>query len=154
MVTTNRGPLKVMGITMYVRVAGVETGGSYSVMEHIFPPGTGPAFLHAHPAQESVMIREGTFEIYSKGIKGKETTRAGPGVVHHVVSLGVHGLKNVGDSTGRAFIVFHPADLQEKLFFELDELFAKSGGAPPDPSLVGATLARHGMVLIERPPGM
>ncbi len=35
------------------------------------------------------MIREGRFELYSKGIKGKEATRAGPGDVRHVVSRGL-----------------------------------------------------------------
>lgn len=136
---------------MNVRVTGAETGGAYSVMEHIFAPGTGPAFLHTHPAQESVMIREGTFEFYSKGIKGKETARAGPGDIHHVASRGPHGLKNVGATEGRAFIVFHPADLQERFFFEFDEMFSHSDG-PPDPARMEALFARHGLVLLERPP--
>ncbi len=148
-----RGPLTVMGVTMYVRIAGDETGGSYSIMEHLFPPGGGPQFLHTHPAQESIMIREGTFELYSKGIKGKEATRAGPGDVRHVASRGAHGLKNVGDSLGRAFIVFHPADLQEKFFIEFDRMFSKPG-VVPDPVRLGALFAKHELVLIERPPGM
>jgi quercetin dioxygenase-like cupin family protein len=136
---------------MYVRVAGPETGGAYSVMEHIFPPGSGPAFLHTHPAQETVLIREGTFEFYSKGPRGKESVRAGPGDVQHVESRGAHGLKNVGPTDGRAFIVFHPADLQEQFFYEFDELFSHSSG-PPDPARLEALFARHGLVLLERPP--
>lgn len=150
---TRRDPLSVMGVTMYVRVAGDETGGTYSIMEHHFPPGSGPQFLHTHPAQESIMIQEGTFDVYSKGIKGKEATRAGPGDVHHVASGGAHGLKNVGEAQGRAFIVFHPADLQEKFFFEFDEMFSKPG-VPPDPARLGALFAKHNLVLLERPPGM
>lgn len=99
------------------------------------------------------MIREGTFEFYSKGVKGKETTRAGPGDVHHIASRSAHGLKNVGDSQGRAFIVFHPADLQEKFFIKFDQIFSKPGIAP-DPARLGALFAKHELVLIERPPGM
>ncbi|MGC2290101.1 MAG: cupin domain-containing protein [Thermoplasmata archaeon] len=145
-------PLHVMGVTQYVRVTGAETGGAYSVMEHLFPPGGGPAFLHTHPAQETIMIREGTFEFYSKGLRGKETTRGGAGTIHHVASRGPHGLKNVGPAEGRAFIVFHPADLQEKLFYELDALLSQSKGNP-DPARRDEVLARHGLVLLERPPG-
>ncbi len=44
-VRPERRPWHVMGVTMYVRVTGSETDGAYSVMEHVFPPGAGPAFL-------------------------------------------------------------------------------------------------------------
>lgn len=142
-----------MGVSMHVRVTGADTGGAYSVMEHIVPPGGGPSFLHTHPAQESIMIREGTFEVYSRGIKGKEAARAGPGDVHHVASERAHGLKNVGDSPRRVFIVFHPADLQERFFFEFDEMFSGSSGLP-DPAHLTALLARHRLTLVEHPPGM
>ena len=104
--------LSIMGVAAYCRVSGRETGGAYSVMEHIFAPGTGPAFLHMHPAQETVIIRDGTFETYCRGASGKETKRLGPGEIHHIPSKIPHGLKNVGETEGRAFIVFHPADLQ------------------------------------------
>jgi quercetin dioxygenase-like cupin family protein len=146
-----RGPLSVMGVTMFRVVTGDETGGAYSVMEHTFPPGGGPAFLHTHPAQETIMIREGDFEFYSKGLKGKESTRGGPGAIHHVASLGPHGLKNVGSGLGRAFIVFHPADLQEKFFVDFDQTFSKPNVAP-DPTRLEALFKRHGLVLLERPP--
>jgi quercetin dioxygenase-like cupin family protein len=144
--------MHVMGVTMYRRVRGSETGGAYSIMEHIFPPGGGPQFLHTHPAQETLVFREGTFEVYSKGVKGKEAKRVGPGEIHHVASTEPHGLKNVGDTEGRAFIVFHPADLQEKFFVEFDELASKSKG-PLDPARRDALFTRHGLVLLERPPG-
>jgi quercetin dioxygenase-like cupin family protein len=140
-----------MGVTMNVLVTGDQTGHSYSVMEHIFPPGGGPAFLHTHPAQETVMIRDGTFDAYSKGLKGKEARRLAPGDIHHVESRGAHGLKNVGETPGRAFIVFHPADLQERFFYEFDDLLSKSHGAP-DPATRDALFAKHGLVLLEKPP--
>lgn len=142
-----------MGVTMYVRVTGDETGGSYSIMEHIIPPGGGPQFLHRHPAQESIMIRDGSFDFYSQGVKGKEATRGGPGDVHHVPSRGPHGLKNVGETPGRLYIVFHPADLQEKFFFEFHETFSKTD-SPPDPARLKPLFAKHNLELLEHPPGM
>jgi len=142
-----------MGVTMNVLLTGAETGNSYSVMEHIFPPGGGPAFLHTHPAQETVLFREGTFEVYSKGAKGKETKRMAAGDIHHVASRGAHGLKNVGVTEGRAFIVFHPADLQERFFYEFDELLSKTNGTP-DPARTATLFEKHGLVLLERPPSM
>ncbi|HLN51683.1 MAG TPA: cupin domain-containing protein [Thermoplasmata archaeon] len=148
---SSKRPLHVMGVTMFVRLTGGETEGAYSLMEHVFPPGAGPAFLHSHPAQETILVREGKFEAYSKGVKGRETTRLGPGDLHHVASRGAHGLKNVGEVQGRAHIVFHPADLQEKLFFEFDELISRSNGVV-DPAARDALFARHGLVLLERPP--
>ncbi|MFZ1023287.1 MAG: cupin domain-containing protein [Thermoplasmata archaeon] len=144
------GPYQVMGVTQYRRVRGGETGGAYSVMEHVFPPGTGPAFLHAHPAQESIGIIEGDFELYSPGPKGKVAKKGGPGDIHHVASNSPHGLKNVGEKVGRAFIVFHPADMQERFFEELHVALQRSPG-PPDLAALGPLFAKHGFVMIERP---
>jgi quercetin dioxygenase-like cupin family protein len=145
-----RGPFRVMGVTQYCRIRGADTGGAYSVMEHVFPPGAGPAFLHAHPAQESIGIIEGSFEFYSKGPKGKVAKKGAPGDIHHVAPLGAHGLKNVGDGVGRAFVVFHPADVQERFFEEFSDLIARTSGAP-DAAAQAALFARHGFVLIEPP---
>jgi quercetin dioxygenase-like cupin family protein len=119
-------------------------------MEHVFPPGTGPAFLHAHPAQESIGILEGKFELYSQGPNGKVGRKGEPGDIHHVASNHPHGLKNVGDRPGRAFIVFHPADVQERFFEELHDALQRTPG-PPDMSALAPLFARHGFVMIERP---
>ncbi len=146
-----RGPFQVMGVTAYCRIRGAETGGAYSVMEHVFPPGTGPAFLHSHPAQESIGIIEGDFEFYSQGPKGKIVKRGGPGDIHHVASKGAHGLKCVDKNLGRAFVVFHPADLQERFFEEFHDLLARAPGSP-DPAVRAALFAKHGLVMIEQPP--
>jgi quercetin dioxygenase-like cupin family protein len=139
-----------MGVTMYCRIRGSETGGAYSVMEHNFPPGIGPAFLHTHPAQESIGILEGKFEFYSQTAKGKATANGGPGDIHHVGASVPHGLKNVGDRPGRAFIVFHPADVQERFFEELHEILRRNPG-PPNLATLGPVFAKHGFVLIEKP---
>jgi quercetin dioxygenase-like cupin family protein len=143
-------PFLVMGVTQYRRVRGRDTGGAYSVMEHVFPPGTGPAFLHAHPAQESIGVIEGSFELYSQGPKGKVAANAGPGDIHHVASNRPHGLKNVGSGVARAFIVFHPADVQERFFEELHDYLHRTPG-PPDPVALAPIFAKHGFVMIERP---
>ncbi len=144
------GPFQVMGVTQYCRVRGRETGGAYSVMEHYFPPGTGPAFLHAHPAQESIGIIEGSFEFYSQTPKGKTALKGEPGDIHHVASNKPHGLKNVGDRAGRAFIVFHPADVQERFFEELHEVLRRNPG-PPNLVALAPVFAKHGFVMIEKP---
>lgn len=119
-------------------------------MEHVFPPGTGPAFLHAHPAQESIGIIEGDFEFYAPGPKGKVATRGGVGDIHHVGPSQPHGLKNVGNRVGRAFIVFHPADVQERFFEELHEVLRLTSG-PPDVAALAPVFAKHGFVMIEKP---
>ena len=119
-------------------------------MEHVFPPGTGPAFLHSHPAQESVGIIEGSFEFYSPTPKGKAAIKAGPGTIHHVRPNQPHGLKNVGDKVGRAFIVFHPADVQERFFEDLHDALRRAPG-PPDLDALAPVFAKHGFVMIERP---
>jgi quercetin dioxygenase-like cupin family protein len=145
-----RGPFLVMGVTQYCRIRGSDTGGAYSVMEHVFPPGTGPAFLHAHPAQESIGVIEGNFEFYAQSPKGKVATKAGPGDIHHVASSSPHGVKNVGKGVGRAFIVFHPADVQERFFEELHDILRRTSG-PPDLNALAPVFAKHGFVMIERP---
>jgi quercetin dioxygenase-like cupin family protein len=143
-------PFLVMGVTQYRRVQGSDTGGAYSVMEHVFPPGTGPAFLHAHPAQESIGIIEGNFEFYSQSSSGKVAVKGGPGDIHHVGSNAPHGLKNVGGAVGRAFIVFHPADVQERFFEELHDTLRRRPG-PPDLRALAPVFAKHGFVMIEQP---
>jgi quercetin dioxygenase-like cupin family protein len=120
-------------------------------MEHFFPPGSGPAFLHAHPAQESIILMEGEFEFYSQGPNGKASMKGAPGDIHHVGSNRPHGLKNVGDRQGRAFIVFHPADIQERFFEDLHEALSKTRG-PPDLVALAPLFSKHGFVMIERPP--
>jgi quercetin dioxygenase-like cupin family protein len=147
---TAKGPFQVMGVTQYCRIRGSDTGGAYSVMEHFFPPGTGPAFLHAHPAQESIGIIEGNFEFYSQTPKGKESMKGEPGDIHHVASNKPHGLKNVGDRLGRAFIVFHPADVQERFFEELHDVFLRNPG-PPNLAVLAPVFEKHGFVMIEKP---
>jgi len=143
-------PFLVMGVTQYCRIRGKDTGGAYSVMEHVFPPGTGPAFLHSHPAQESIGILEGEFEFYSQGPNGKTSSKGRTGDIHHVGPSRPHGLKNVGDTVGRAFVVFHPADVQEKFFEELDA-FLRTRPGPPDLNAMAPIFSRHGFVLIEHP---
>jgi quercetin dioxygenase-like cupin family protein len=144
----SREPFVVMGVSAYRRIRGSETAGTYSVMEHVFPPGTGPAFLHAHPAQESIGVIEGRFEIYSNGSHGKIAKKAGPGDIHHIASNGAHGLKNVGNGIGRTFAIFHPADIQERFFEEFSDLLASTSGSP-EPAIRDALFAKHGMVAIE-----
>ena len=65
---------------------------------------------HQHPAEELIIIKEGTLEVMQNG----ETRGAGPGSVIFEASNDMHGLRNVGEEPATYFVVkWWPRDLAE-----------------------------------------
>ena len=77
------------------------TGEAVEVHETILPPGQMPHPPHQHRNSEFVMIREGTVEFYHDG----KTERIGPGGVMFNASNKMHGMKNIGTTDARYFVV-------------------------------------------------
>ena len=57
-------------------------------------PGQSPHAPHKHPAEEVLVVREGTVEVLNNG----EYKRVGPGSVIFQASNQMHTIKNVGDT--------------------------------------------------------
>ncbi len=64
-------------------------------------PGLASHPPHKHVEEELIIIKEGTFEVMQNG----KTTKAGPGSVIFEASNEMHGLRNVGETTGTYFVV-------------------------------------------------
>lgn len=121
------------------------TGGVFSMMEFITPPGGGPR-PHVHEREaETFYVLEGTYEI----LVGERTVRAEPGALVHSPGGFAHGFRNVGDAPARLLCTFTPGGA-EGMFEEMADLLA--GGAPPDPAQVAELLGSYG-IRSRRPAG-
>lgn len=92
-----------LGTLVRLQIPSTDTGGAFSVVEHVVPPQSGPP-LHTHPETEVLYVLDGEFEV---GI-GAERTRAGAGSVIHVRPGTPHSTKNVGARAGRLLSVYMP----------------------------------------------
>lgn len=63
--------------------------------------GSMPHAAHRHKHEEMFLIREGTVEVTVNG-KG---TRLGPGGAAYIASHELHGIKNVGSTAARYFVI-------------------------------------------------
>lgn len=102
-----------LGTVMEVKVSGEETGGAFSVLEEIDPPGF-EAPLHIHHREDEyfyVLEGEATFTI------GDETVRATPGMFVFAPRDLAHTYKVEGTEPAKLLSILAPAGL-EKLFIE------------------------------------
>ena len=77
------------------------TGETVAVHETVLPPGQMPHPPHKHRNSEFVMIREGAVEFYHDG----KMERIGPGGIMFNASMKMHGMKNIGMTDARYFVV-------------------------------------------------
>lgn len=83
-------------------VSGFLVTGEYiEVHESMLPPGKMPHPPHRHRNSEILFIREGELEFLNDG----KPEKVGPGDVVFAASNVLHGLKNVGNTTGMYFVI-------------------------------------------------
>ena len=71
-------------------------------------PGQSPHPPHRHPAEELMIIRDGTVEAMQEG----RTNVVGPGGIIFEASGELHGLRNIGTNTATSYVIkFAPRDL-------------------------------------------
>jgi quercetin dioxygenase-like cupin family protein len=63
--------------------------------------GSMPHAAHRHQHEEMFLIREGSVEVTVNG----QSTRLGPGGAAYIASNELHGIKNVGTTAARYFVI-------------------------------------------------
>lgn len=104
-----------VGGTILHKVRGQDTGGAFSIIESLIPPGEGPP-LHEHANEEEVLfVVEGSFRFQLRD----EVTAAPEGSLMFVPRGVAHTWQNVGDGPGRLLVTFTPAGMER--FFDVAE---------------------------------
>ena len=104
--------LNVLGITIFIRVHGRDTGGSHSVVESHDTPGGGPPPHIHHREHETFQVLEGQYEFNVAG----QTVMAGPGTTLFAPRGVPHTYRYVGTKPGKLMCTITPAGFEG--FFE------------------------------------
>lgn len=89
---------------------GITTRGQQLSMHMTeLAPGAAAHLPHQHLNEETIMLREGTLEVELHSKVGEfghgQTSRIGPGSVIYVASNDPHGMRNVGQTGAKYFVV-------------------------------------------------
>jgi quercetin dioxygenase-like cupin family protein len=134
------GLLGSMGVRFML--AGAETGGGFSLVEHPIPPRALAAPLHRHSREDEYsFVLEGRLG----ALLGDEVVFGEPGDLIFKPRGQWHTFWNAGDESARILEMISPAGF-ERYFEQMVELLEMSAGAP-DPSELGAIAARHGLAV-------
>ena len=132
------GLLGSMGVRFML--AGEETGGGFSLVEHPIPPRALAAPLHRHSREdEYTFVLEGRLG----ALLGDEVVYGHPGDLIFKPRDQWHTFWNAGEEPARILEVISPAGF-ERYFEQMVDLLERSAGAP-DPIELGAIAAEHGL---------
>ena len=96
--------VSVAGGTYTILVTGEETGGRYSLIDMLVPPGGGPP-PHRHDFEEMFTILDGEIELTFRG----EAHRASVGSTVNIPANAPHSFKNKSDKPARLLCMCTPA---------------------------------------------
>jgi len=143
-----------LGVRMRILLSSTETGGQFSLIEGIMPPG-GDGGLHVHRNEdESMHLLEGSLDV----MIGERAFRLAPGESYFAPRGVPHRLRNRGDVPARALLVTTPGgfdDFIARAGIPLIEGAAQPPPAPPTPEQMGRLLKlaeEFGIGILE-PPG-
>lgn len=132
------GLLGSMGVRFML--AGDETGGGFSLVEHPIPPRALAAPLHRHSREDEYsFVLEGQLG----ALLGDEVVYGYPGDLIFKPRGQWHTFWNAGNEPARILEMISPAGF-ERYFEQMVDLLEQSGGAP-DPAQPGAIAAQHGL---------
>jgi len=121
-------------------LAGDETGGGFSLVEHPIPPRALAAPLHRHSREDE----------YSFVLEGRLGALLGDEVVYGEAGDLIfkprgqwHTFWNAGDEPARLLEIISPAGF-ERYFEQMVDLLERSAG-PPDPDALSTIAAQHGL---------
>ena len=132
------GQLGSMGVRFIL--AGRETGGGFSLVEHPIPPRALAAPLHRHSREDEYsFVLEGRLG----ALLGEEVVYGQTGDLIFKPRGQWHTFWNAGDEPARILEMISPAGF-ERYFEQMVDLLERSAG-PPDPGALDAIAAQHGL---------
>jgi quercetin dioxygenase-like cupin family protein len=117
--------VSVAGGTYTILVTGEDTGGRYSLIDMLVPPGGGPP-PHRHDFEEMFTILEGEIELTFRG----ETQRASAGSTVNIPANAPHAFKNKSDKPARMLCMCTPSG-QEQFFIDVGDPVDSRTAPPP-----------------------
>ncbi len=131
------GQMELLGATILVVTSAADTGGAYSIVEQLDPPGGGSR-PHANTREDIIIaVVNGTVEVHLPD--GTIELSAGRSVP--VPRKTRHWVRNTGPEPSRTLYTFVPGGF-ERFFMEAAAL-----GPAPDLDRVAKIAASHGMEL-------
>jgi quercetin dioxygenase-like cupin family protein len=115
----------VAGGVYTILVTGAQTGGRYTLIDMLVPPGGGPP-PHRHDFEEMFSVLDGEIELTFRG----ETQRAGAGSVVNIPANAPHAFKNVSDRPAHLLCLCAPAG-QEEFFLAVGDPLTNRTAPPP-----------------------
>lgn len=117
--------ISVAGGTYTILVSGEDTGGRYSLIDMLVPPGGGPP-PHRHDFEEMFTILDGEIELTFRG----EAHRANAGSTVNIPANAPHAFKNTSDKPARLLCMCAPAG-QEEFFMAVGDPINSRTARPP-----------------------
>jgi quercetin dioxygenase-like cupin family protein len=117
--------ISVAGGTYTILVTGKETGGRYSLIDMLVPPGGGPP-PHRHDFEEMFTILDGEIELTFRGSR----YLAGAGSTVNIPANAPHAFRNVSDKPARMLCMCTPAG-QEEFFMAVGDPVGSRTAPPP-----------------------
>ena len=125
------------------KIAGGDTGGSFSVVEHPMEPGTLGALPHTHTFEDEYsFVLEGEVGV----LIDEEEYKATAGSYILKPRGIVHTFWNPGPSPARILEIISPAGF-EGYFEEMAEVISAAGGGAPDFGKMGEIAEKYGLRL-------
>jgi quercetin dioxygenase-like cupin family protein len=116
----------VAGGAYTIVLSGAQTGGRYSLIDMLVPPGGGPP-PHRHDFEEMFSVLEGEIELTFRGA----THRAGAGTVVNIPANAPHAFRNVSDRPAHLLCLCTPPG-QEDFFLAVGDPLESRSAAPPE----------------------
>ena len=115
----------VAGGAYTVLLSGAQTGGRYSLIDMLVPPGGGPP-LHRHDFEEMFAVIDGEIELTFRG----QTQRARAGTVVNIPANAPHKFRNVSDRPAHLLCLCAPPG-QEAFFLAVGDPLESRDAPPP-----------------------
>lgn len=118
--TQEEGPaIWAMGFLARLKATGAQTGGAFSLVDELCPPGYATPFHIHHAEDEAFYILEGEVTIFC----GDQRIKAGPGTYVYGPREIPHGFRIEGTQPGRLLILATPSGF--------DQFITESGEPAP-----------------------